>query len=349
MRHPDMPPELRGTYAGLGHEAAIAHLLDLGVTAVELLPVHQNVPEAFLVQRGADELLGLQHDRVLRPAQRLLRRGAGRAARAARSPSSRRWWTRCTRPGLEVILDVVFNHTAEGRAGRPDAVLPRPGQPRLLPARSRRPRRLLRHDRLRQLAERRRPDDAAADHGLAALLADRDARRRLPVRPGAHPGPPGRRLRQVLGLLRHVLPGPGGVPGQADRRTVGRRPDGQLRPGPVPAAVARMERQVPRHHARLLAQPPGRASASSPPGSAGSSDLYGTRSAGGPPPRSTSSPSTTASPCATWSPTTTSTTRPTARTTATGPATTIPGTAAPRARPTTPTCWRCARASPGPC
>ena len=49
MRHPDIPPELRGTYAGLGHQAAIAYLRDLGVTTVELLPVHQNVPEAFLV------------------------------------------------------------------------------------------------------------------------------------------------------------------------------------------------------------------------------------------------------------------------------------------------------------
>ena len=48
-----MPPELRGTYAGLAHPAAIAHLVDLGVTAVELLPVHQNVPEAFLVASGA--------------------------------------------------------------------------------------------------------------------------------------------------------------------------------------------------------------------------------------------------------------------------------------------------------
>jgi isoamylase len=48
MRHPGVPPELRGTYAGLAHEAAIAHLLDLGVTTVELLPVHHNVPESFL-------------------------------------------------------------------------------------------------------------------------------------------------------------------------------------------------------------------------------------------------------------------------------------------------------------
>ena len=48
MRHPDIPPELRGTYAGLAHEAVTGYLTGLGVTTVELLPVHQNVPEAFL-------------------------------------------------------------------------------------------------------------------------------------------------------------------------------------------------------------------------------------------------------------------------------------------------------------
>src|SRR3954468_6495594 len=52
MRHPGVPSELRGTYAGLGHEAAISHLLGLGVTAVELLPVHESIPEAFLARRG---------------------------------------------------------------------------------------------------------------------------------------------------------------------------------------------------------------------------------------------------------------------------------------------------------
>src|ERR1700722_10077057 len=57
-RHPDIPPEIRGTYAGLAHEAATGYLRDLGVTAVELLPVHEYVPEAFLVDRGLTNYWG---------------------------------------------------------------------------------------------------------------------------------------------------------------------------------------------------------------------------------------------------------------------------------------------------
>jgi len=58
MRHPGVPAQLRGTCAGLGHEAAIEHLVDLGVTTVELLPVHESVPEEFLPQRGQTNYWG---------------------------------------------------------------------------------------------------------------------------------------------------------------------------------------------------------------------------------------------------------------------------------------------------
>ena len=58
MTNPGVPAELRGTYAGLGHEAAIAHLTDLGVTAIELLPVHQSVLESFLLDRGLTNYWG---------------------------------------------------------------------------------------------------------------------------------------------------------------------------------------------------------------------------------------------------------------------------------------------------
>jgi isoamylase len=69
--HPGIPEELRGTYAGLAHPAAIEHLVKLGVTAVELLPVHQFAHEDHLLRKGPEELLGLQLHRLLRPARGL--------------------------------------------------------------------------------------------------------------------------------------------------------------------------------------------------------------------------------------------------------------------------------------
>ena len=106
------PPELRGTYAGLGHEAAIAHLLDLGVTTVELLPVHQNVPEAFLVQRGLTNYWGYNTIGFFAPHN-----GYSAAVRAGQPGGQvaefKAMVDALHRAGLEVILDVVFNHTAE--------------------------------------------------------------------------------------------------------------------------------------------------------------------------------------------------------------------------------------------
>jgi glycogen operon protein len=113
MTHADIPPEWRGTYAGLGHEAALAHLVQLGITAVELLPVHQNVPEAFLLDRGLNNYWGYNtigyfapHDAYsaeVRPG-----RPGGQVAEFKAMVDAMH------RAGLEVILDVVFNHTAEG-------------------------------------------------------------------------------------------------------------------------------------------------------------------------------------------------------------------------------------------
>jgi len=112
MRHPGIPPELRGTYAGLGHEAAVAHLLDLGVTAVELLPVHESVPEAFLLQRGLTNYWGYNTIGYFAPHQ-----GYSAAVRAGKPGGQvdefKAMVDALHAAGLEVLLDVVFNHTAE--------------------------------------------------------------------------------------------------------------------------------------------------------------------------------------------------------------------------------------------
>ena len=112
MRHPDIPAPLRGTYAGLGHEAAIEYLTGLGVTTVELLPVHQNVPEAFLVAEGLTNYWGYNTIGFLAPHN-----GYSAAVRAGHPGGQvaefKTMVDALHRAGLEVILDVVFNHTAE--------------------------------------------------------------------------------------------------------------------------------------------------------------------------------------------------------------------------------------------
>ncbi|MDT5236800.1 MAG: isoamylase [Mycobacterium sp.] len=116
--HPGVPAELRGTYAGLAHEAALQHLVDLGVTAVELLPAHHNVPESFLVERGLTNYWGYNTIGFFAP------HAAYSAAVRAGQPGGqvdefRNMVDALHAAGLEVVLDVVFNHTAEGGAGGP--------------------------------------------------------------------------------------------------------------------------------------------------------------------------------------------------------------------------------------
>jgi glycogen operon protein len=113
--HPAIPGELRGTYAGLAHPAAIEHLHRLGVTAVELLPVHQFVHDAALTARGLRNYWGYQSIGYFAP------HGAYAAAGdAGEQVHEFREMVRALHAaGLEVILDVVFNHTAEGDEAGP--------------------------------------------------------------------------------------------------------------------------------------------------------------------------------------------------------------------------------------
>jgi len=109
-RHPELIPEERGTYAGLAHHAVIEHLTGLGVTAVELMPVHQFVSEHALQQRGLSNYWGYNTIAFLAPHN-------GYAA--ARQPGGQiaefKAMVRALHEaGIEVILDVVYNHTAEG-------------------------------------------------------------------------------------------------------------------------------------------------------------------------------------------------------------------------------------------
>jgi isoamylase len=111
--HPDVPPELRGTYAGLAHPAAVAHLRHLGVTAVELLPVHQSVSNGALQSRGMVNYWG--YDTIGFFAPHAAYSAAVRQGRAGGQVAEFKAMVATLHAaGIEVVLDVVFNHTAEG-------------------------------------------------------------------------------------------------------------------------------------------------------------------------------------------------------------------------------------------
>ncbi len=146
--HPNsgVTPSLRGTYAGLIDK--IPYLQDLGITAVELLPVPQfDVQD---VPAGRRELLGLQRRCRSSPRTRPTARDKTRSAPV---DEFRDMVKALHRAGIEVILDVVFNHTAEGQPDAADALLSRHRQPDLLHARAR-SHLVLELHRLRQHAQR---------------------------------------------------------------------------------------------------------------------------------------------------------------------------------------------------
>jgi glycogen operon protein len=107
---PGVPEPLRGTYAGLAHEAAIAHLQRLGVTTVCLLPVQQHLDEAHLAARGFVNYWGYNTLGFFCPEPRYAAASSGAGVRE----EFRTMVRRLHEAGIEVLLDVVYNHTPEG-------------------------------------------------------------------------------------------------------------------------------------------------------------------------------------------------------------------------------------------
>ncbi|MGE0115636.1 MAG: glycogen debranching protein GlgX [Steroidobacteraceae bacterium] len=109
MLHPEVPVEHRGTYLGMAHPAVIDHLQRLGVTAVELMPVQEFVSEEFLVSKGLRNYWGYNSLAWSAPARAY-------ATAGSRDPIAefKTMVSALHAAGIEVILDVVFNHTAEG-------------------------------------------------------------------------------------------------------------------------------------------------------------------------------------------------------------------------------------------
>ncbi len=110
MNHPDVPDHLRGTYAGLAHPAIIKYLTDLGVTAVELMPIHQFIHDKHLIDRNLRNYWGYNSINYFAPHDEYssdLHAGSAVA-------EFKQMVKLLHQAGIEIILDVVYNHTAEG-------------------------------------------------------------------------------------------------------------------------------------------------------------------------------------------------------------------------------------------
>ena len=109
MRHPRVPAELRGTYSGIAHPAIVQHLRDLGITAIELMPVHQFVQDHHLVEKGLRNYWGYNSIAFLAPHN-----GYTSSAALGQIQEFKTMVKALHAAGIEVIIDVVYNHTAEG-------------------------------------------------------------------------------------------------------------------------------------------------------------------------------------------------------------------------------------------
>lgn len=110
IKHPDIPPEIRGTYAALGHPIIIDYLKQLGITAVELMPIHHFIHDKFLIDKGLRNYWGYNSIGYFAPHSEY----ASKQRPGAAVAEFKQMVKSLHHAGIEVILDVVYNHTAEG-------------------------------------------------------------------------------------------------------------------------------------------------------------------------------------------------------------------------------------------
>ena len=110
IAHPDIPEHIRGTYAGVAHPIMIEHLKSLGVTALELMPVHQFINDRHLTERGLTNYWGYNTIGFFAPDSKYSSSGV----RGGQVKEFKDMVKELHRAGIEIILDVVYNHTAEG-------------------------------------------------------------------------------------------------------------------------------------------------------------------------------------------------------------------------------------------
>ena len=231
-----VPPEIRGTYAGLAHPNVIEYLKKLRVNAIELMPIHQFVNDPFLQEKGLNNYWGYNTIGFFAPHNAY----ASQGQRGEQVNEFRAMVKEFHRNGIEVILDVVYNHTAEGNHMGPTLSFKGIDNQAYY--------RLVDNDPLHyfdttgtgnSLASR-----FAGHHRFLALLGGGDACRRLPLRFGCDPRTPVPGGRQALRILRHRTAGSGDLTGQTHRGTMG---SGfrWISGGWIPPELVGMERSFP--------------------------------------------------------------------------------------------------------
>ncbi len=113
--HPEIPEEIRGTYAALGHPVTIKYLKELGVTAVELMPIHSFINDSHLIEKGLKNYWGYNSIGFFSPDAEYSSSGV----RGEQVTEFKTMVKELHKAGIEVILDVVYNHTAEGNEKGP--------------------------------------------------------------------------------------------------------------------------------------------------------------------------------------------------------------------------------------
>jgi pullulanase/glycogen debranching enzyme len=182
--HPDVPPALQGSYAAMAHPAVLDYLAQLGITTVSLMPVHFRADEMRLQQIGLSNYWGYSSIGFFAPETRYWSGQAGSTPISEFRDMVKALHGR----GIEVVLDVVYNHTAETDEFGPTLSFRGIDNELYYHLRPNNPALVRKLDRLRQLPEPGRAARAATGDGFAALLGAGDARRRLPLRPGARTG-----------------------------------------------------------------------------------------------------------------------------------------------------------------
>jgi len=181
--HPEVPEELRGTFTAVGSEPVVRHLQQLGVTAVELLPVHQHVDDRHLVERGLRNYWGYNTIGFFAPDLAFKSPDFGTT-----TDQFKTMVRNLHAAGIEVILDVVYNHTGEGNHLGPMLSFRGIDNAAYLPAVRTGSAVLRGLHGLRQHVQHAEPARAAAHHGQPEVLGAGDARRRVPIRSGQHVG-----------------------------------------------------------------------------------------------------------------------------------------------------------------